>query len=41
MVNGDFTEENGLLTPSMKVKRADVLQRHADVVESLYADPLK
>ena len=41
VVNGDFTEENGLLTPSMKVKRADVLQRHADVVESLYADPPK
>ena len=41
VVNGDFTEENGLLTPSMKVKRADVLERHADVVEGLYADPPK
>ena len=39
VVNGDFTEENGLLTPSMKVKRADVLERHADVVEGLYANP--
>mgnify|MGYP000852196268 CR=1 FL=1 len=39
VVNGDFTEENGLLTPSMKVKRANVLERYADVVESLYTGP--
>ena len=34
---GDFTEEGGELTPSLKVKRAVVLQRYADDVAALYA----
>ena len=34
----DFTELNGYLTPSMKVKRDRVLTDFADEVERLYAD---
>jgi long-chain acyl-CoA synthetase len=33
----DFTEENGALTPSLKVKRNVVLDRFGDDVENLYA----
>jgi len=32
----DFTVENGYLTPSLKVKRAEVLKGFADEVEALY-----
>jgi long-chain acyl-CoA synthetase len=32
----DFTEENGYLTPSLKVRRAAVLEDFADEVEALY-----
>lgn len=34
---GDFTEENGMLTPSMKVRREVVLKNFADVVDRIYA----
>ncbi|MCC2334557.1 AMP-dependent synthetase/ligase [Cellulomonas wangsupingiae] len=34
----DFTEANGYLTPSLKVKRAAVLQDFADEVDQLYVD---
>ena len=34
---GDFTVENGYLTPSLKVKRALVLKDFADDVERIYA----
>jgi len=34
---GDFTEEGGELTPTMKVKRAVVTQRYADEIAALYA----
>ncbi|HMO10178.1 MAG TPA: long-chain fatty acid--CoA ligase, partial [Actinotalea sp.] len=33
----DFTEVNGYLTPSTKVKRAAVLRDFADRIEGLYA----
>ncbi|WP_127842356.1 AMP-dependent synthetase/ligase [Actinomyces wuliandei] len=33
----DFTEANGLLTPSLKVRRAEVLRAHGDVVAQIYA----
>ncbi|MGI4894809.1 MAG: AMP-dependent synthetase/ligase [Janthinobacterium lividum] len=33
----DFTIDNGYLTPSQKVKRADVLRDFADEVEAVYA----
>ena len=38
IVPGDFTEDNGLLTPSMKVKRDEVLRRYASTVDGLYRD---
>ncbi|HEY3873621.1 MAG TPA: AMP-dependent synthetase/ligase [Actinocrinis sp.] len=36
LVEGDFTEENGLLTPSLKVKRHAVAEAYSDVIEDLY-----
>ncbi|MDR3359630.1 MAG: long-chain fatty acid--CoA ligase [Bifidobacteriaceae bacterium] len=35
---GDFTEENGYLTPSMKVKRDLVLRDFADQIDALYQE---
>ena len=35
----DFTEENGYLTPSMKLRRNVVMKNFADRVEALYAKP--
>jgi long-chain acyl-CoA synthetase len=37
LVQGEFTEENGLLTPSLKVKRHAVAAAYADEIEELYA----
>jgi long-chain acyl-CoA synthetase len=34
---GDFTEENGTLTPSLKLKRAVVMKEFGDEVEALYS----
>ena len=31
-----FTVENGLMTPTLKVRRRIVLQQHAPLVEALY-----
>ncbi|MDN3022751.1 AMP-dependent synthetase/ligase [Streptomyces sp. S.PB5] len=36
LVEGDFTEDNGLLTPSLKVKRHAVLAAYAEEIETLY-----
>jgi len=36
LVPEEFTEENGLLTPTMKKKRRDVLQRYADEIDAMY-----
>ncbi|ARQ67849.1 AMP-dependent synthetase/ligase [Streptomyces marincola] len=38
IVAGEFTEENGLLTPSMKVKRPAVADAYAEEVARLYGD---
>ncbi|WP_330283366.1 AMP-dependent synthetase/ligase [Streptomyces sp. NBC_00588] len=37
LVEGEFTEDNGLLTPSLKVKRHAVTTAYADEIEALYA----
>ena len=37
VLEGDFTEENGYLTPSMKLKRNVVLKDYHEDVEALYA----
>ncbi|MEW2267264.1 AMP-dependent synthetase/ligase [Streptomyces sp. NPDC047853] len=39
LVEGEFTEENGLLTPSLKVKRHAAAAAYADEIEALYATP--
>jgi long-chain acyl-CoA synthetase len=38
IVPKDFTETTGHLTPSLKIKRAQVLKDYSDVVESIYSD---
>lgn len=37
LIHEDFTPENGLLTPSLKVKRRKVLEKYIPVIEALYA----
>ncbi|GGT40670.1 AMP-dependent synthetase/ligase [Streptomyces chromofuscus] len=37
LVEGEFTEENGMLTPSLKVKRHAVTTAYAKEIEALYA----
>ncbi|MBX3261924.1 MAG: long-chain fatty acid--CoA ligase [Labilithrix sp.] len=37
LVSEDFTTDNGLLTPSLKVKRRKVFEKYEPVIESLYA----
>ncbi|NEC85590.1 long-chain fatty acid--CoA ligase [Streptomyces sp. SID12501] len=37
LVEGEFTEENGLLTPSLKVKRHAVREAYAAEIEALYS----
>jgi long-chain acyl-CoA synthetase len=39
VLDGDFTEANGYLTPSLKVKRPLVLRDFADVIDGIYATP--
>ena len=33
---GDFTEANGMLTPSLKVKRTVVAKEYADEIAAIY-----
>ena len=37
VVPTDFTETTGHLTPSLKIKRAQVLKDYSGVVESIYS----
>ncbi len=39
VLDGDFTEENGYLTPSLKLKRNVVMRDFEDEVEALYSRP--
>jgi long-chain acyl-CoA synthetase len=39
IVPRDFTESSGHLTPSLKIKRTQVLKDYSDVVEDIYASP--
>ncbi|WP_299164959.1 long-chain fatty acid--CoA ligase [uncultured Arthrobacter sp.] len=39
VVERDFTEASGHLTPSMKIKRAQVLSDYSTVVEEIYSQP--
>ena len=36
VIEGDFTEESGHLTPSLKLKRNVIMRDFADEVEGLY-----
>ena len=36
VLSGDFTEANGLLTPSLKVRRAQAQERFAEEIDALY-----
>ena len=38
MLTTDFTEANGYLTPSLKVKRALILKDFATDIDALYTD---
>ena len=37
----DFTEANGLLTPSLKVKRAEATRRLAPIIDEIYGGPVQ
>jgi long-chain acyl-CoA synthetase len=37
MVAEEFTEDNDLLTPTLKKKRRNIHERYADLVEDAYA----
>src|SRR5690606_5848562 len=37
ILNEDFTESNGMLTPSLKVKRAVVAKEYADEITAIYS----
>ena len=37
----DFTEANGLLTPSLKVKRNVVIERYAEMIDDIYGGPVQ
>ncbi|MFQ6484206.1 AMP-dependent synthetase/ligase [Brachybacterium epidermidis] len=39
IIDTDFTEENGYLTPSMKLKRNVVVKDFADVIDKIYSGP--
>jgi long-chain acyl-CoA synthetase len=38
LVPEEWTDENGMLTPTMKKKRRRILEKHADEVESIYGE---
>jgi long-chain acyl-CoA synthetase len=38
LLGADFSVENGLLTPTLKVRRATVLERYRNALEALYRE---
>ena len=41
LIASDFTTENGMLTPSLKLKRRKVLEVYGPLIEGLYAKKAK
>jgi long-chain acyl-CoA synthetase len=41
LVEEDFTAQNGLLTPTLKLKRRVAIERYKDRIEALYAEAAK
>src|SRR5262249_6489219 len=41
LIDEDFTEKNGMLTPSLKVKRREVLKKWGDALNALYSKSKK
>ncbi len=41
LISKDFTTENGMLTPSMKLKRRKVMEEYGKLIEALYAGKIK
>ena len=41
-VSEEFTPENGMLTPSLKIKRRAILEKYGDQIDDMYEgdDPL-
>jgi len=37
-VDEEWTQNNGLVTPTLKLKRRRIAERYADVIKALYAD---
>jgi long-chain acyl-CoA synthetase len=39
VIDKDFTEENGYLTPSLKLKRNVITKDYADLIARIYSGP--
>jgi long-chain acyl-CoA synthetase len=39
LISEDFTTDNGMLTPSLKLKRRNVLEKYAPMLDALYKKP--
>ena len=37
-VDEEWTQHNGLVTPTLKLKRRKIAERYAEIIESLYAE---